>query len=83
MAYLKPRPPILRRKLSRPLRRGLGWIHEQATADFQAVADEHGTGAFAGTRRGEVEAALVWFERMLRESTNGLSSGRGFDSDRS
>lgn len=57
------RPPGTR------IKRGLAWVASTATADFDAVREERGTGHFVGTSVKEVALALEWLERLLRDAT--------------
>lgn len=52
----KPSPKVLR---------GLRWIHEHASGDYETVAEQKDH--FPGTNPKEVEAALEWLERILRQ----------------
>lgn len=46
--------------------RGLGWVLKTAHADWETVADEKGTGHFAGTSAKEAAEALEWLEELVR-----------------
>lgn len=53
------RPPTARE------RRGLAWIESHAHADFEAIQDERGTGAFAGTSRPEILEAFAFLDGLI------------------
>ena len=55
-------------KPSKRVVRGLGWVLRTANADFEAVADEKGTGHFAGTSVKEAAEALEWIRQLINES---------------
>lgn len=55
----------MRKKPSKKLARGLGWIYRQARADFEVCSGEKGTGAFAGTTEKEVDEALDWLNSYI------------------
>lgn len=44
--------------------RGLQWVYEHASSDFE-VASGDKAGAFVGTTEAEVEEALEWLKRLL------------------
>ena len=63
----------MRKKPAKKLARGLFWIWAHAHGDFEVVAGERGTGAFAGTTEKEVDAALDWLKRYVDSAALGRS----------
>lgn len=55
----------MRKKPSKKLARGLGWIYRQARADLEHCSGEKGTGQFSGTTEKEVDEALDWLNSYI------------------